>query len=391
MLGTRGIPATYSGFETCVEQLSIRLVERGHSVTVYCRRHHVKWPETMYMGVRLVKLPTIASKHLDTIVHTFLSMLHVALRRCDVVYVCGVGNAPLAGMSRLLGKPTVVNVDGADWQRAKWGQVAKRYLRFAERSATWLPTCIIADSRVVERYYLREYGASSVYIPYGSQTPRRPPGATLARFGLRPQGYIFWVGRLVPENNAHHLTAAYQQLGGPATGLALCIVGDAPYSDEYVAELKAHAGPGVVFTGYVFGEGYQELGSNARLVAFTSGVGGTHPALLEAMAFGNCVIVNDTEANRETIGDAGVLYPGVQGATGLAPAMRDLLASPERISELRQRAATRASRVYNWETVTDQYEALFARLARRHGHKEEEAGMREAPSSMGEKRDRSRR
>jgi glycosyltransferase involved in cell wall biosynthesis len=363
MVGTRGIPATYSGFETCVEQLSIRLVKRGHRVTVYCRRHHVKWPESTYLGVRLVKLPTIASKHLDTIVHTFLSMLHLVLRRFDVVYVCGVGNAPLAFIPRIFGKPTVVNVDGPDWQRDKWGRFAKRYLRFAERSAIMAPTCIIADSRAVERYYVQTYGASSIFIPYGSQTPRRPAGATLARFGLRPQGYIFWVGRLVPENNAHQLTAAYQRLGGPATGLALCIVGDAPYSDEYVAELKAGAGPGVIFTGYLFGEGYQELGSNARLAAFTSGVGGTHPALLEAMAFGNCIVVNDTDANRETIGDAGVLYPGAEGASGLANALRGLLASPERIPELQQRAFARASSVYSWEGVTNQYEALFARLA----------------------------
>src|SRR5690348_2617375 len=117
MMGSRGIPASYSGFETCVEQLSVRLVERGHSVTVYCRSHHIKWPEKTYKGVRLVKLPTIASKHLDTIAHTFLSMLHGEFRRYDVVYICGVGNGPLAGIPRLAGKPTAINVDGADWER----------------------------------------------------------------------------------------------------------------------------------------------------------------------------------------------------------------------------------------------------------------------------------
>ena len=199
MLGTRGIPATYSGFETCVEQLSIRLVERGHSVTVYCRRHHVKWPEPTYMGVRLVTLPTIATKHLDTIVHTFLSMLHVALRRYDVVYVCGVGNAPLALISRLFGKPTVVNVDGPDWQRDKWGRAAKRYLRFAERSATRLPTCIIADSRAVERYYLREYGAilglHPLRLPDTASSPRSYIGAVWAvPARLYPLGWSIGAG-----------------------------------------------------------------------------------------------------------------------------------------------------------------------------------------------------
>jgi glycosyltransferase involved in cell wall biosynthesis len=379
MLGSRGIPASYSGFETCVEQLSTRLVERGHEVTVYCRSHHITWPDPTYKGVRLVKLPTIASKHLDTIIHTFLSMLHALPCRYDVIYVCGVGNAPLVLIPRLAGVPTIVNVDGADWQREKWGRAAKEYLRFAERAATRLPTCIIADSHVVERYYQQCYQAPSVFIPYGSEVPRLPHGATLERLGLRPDGYILWVGRLVPENNAHHLVEAYRQLGGSATGLQLCIVGDAPYSEEYVARLKAMAGPGVVFTGYVFGAGYHELGSNARLFVFTSGVGGTHPALLEAMAFGNAIVANDAAANRETLDDAGTLYPGAEEASGLARVLRTLLPAREtaagdvdtaadavataRIGDLRQRAAARAANVYTWSAVTDAYEALFFRLA----------------------------
>jgi glycosyltransferase involved in cell wall biosynthesis len=364
MMGSRGIPANYSGFETCVEQLSTRLAERGHHVTVYCRAHHIKWPTRSYRGVRLVKLPTIASKHLDTIVHTFLSMLHGQLRHYDVVYVCGVGNGPLAFIPRLVGKPTVVNVDGADWQRAKWGGFARRYLRFAERAAIACATCIVADSRVVERYYLERYAAPSVFIPYGSDVPRRPAGETLERFGLEPDRYILWVGRLVPENNAHDVIAAYQRVGGLATGLQLCIVGDAPYSTSYVSQLKSVAGSGVVFTGYVFGEGYHELGSNARLFVFASGVGGTHPALLEAMAFGNCVIVNDMEANLETVGDAALPYRGELGADDLARVLRGTLASPALIEEFREKAGERARTIYSWEVVTDQYEALFAQLAR---------------------------
>ncbi len=364
MMGSRGIPASYSGFETCVEQLSVRLVQRGHAVTVYCRSHHVKWPARTYKGVCLVKLPTIPSKHLDTIVHTFLSMLHGQFRRYDLVYLCGVGNAPLAFIPRLAGKPTIVNVDGADWQRDKWGGFARRYLRFSERAATRMPSVIVADSHVVERYYLQNFHTSSVFVPYGSDVPKLPPGPALEQFGLRPDGYILWVGRLVPENNAHHVIAAYQRLGGlAATGLQLCIVGDAPYATEYKDQLKATAGPGVVFTGYTFGAGYHELGSNARVFAFASGVGGTHPALLEAMAFGNCVIVNDMAANLETVGDAALPYHGEQGAEDLARVLEQVIADPALIAEYRRRAAHRAATVYSWEAVTDQYETLFAELA----------------------------
>jgi glycosyltransferase involved in cell wall biosynthesis len=363
MMGSRGIPASYSGFETAVEQLSVRLAARGHAVTVYCRSHHVRWSEPLYRGVQLVKLPTIASKHLDTIVHTFLSMLHGLTRRYDVVYVCGVGNAPLAWLPRLAGVPTVVNVDGADWQRGKWGSAARRYLRFAERAATRTASVLLADSRVVERSYQERFGAASVFIPYGSDVPRLPPAETLARYGLQPGRYLLWVGRLVPENNAHDVIEAYQRLGGPATGYQLCIVGDAPYASAYQRQLKASAGPGVVFTGYVFGQGYHELGSNAHLFVFASGVGGTHPALLEAMAFGNCVIVNDTPANLETVGQAAIPYRGSGGAEELARVLGAALADPQRIAAYRHAAAHRAATVYSWDVITDQYEDLFARLA----------------------------
>ena len=365
MMGSRGIPASYSGFETCVEQLSVRLVARGHQVTVYCRAHHITWPEKTYKGVRLVKLPTIASKHLDTIVHTAISMVHGLFHRYDIVYICGVGNGPLSGIPRLTGTPTAINVDGADWERDKWGGFAKRYLQLSERLSTWFASCIVSDSHVVERYYQDKFHQPSIFLPYGSDVPHLPPGETLKKLGLAPDRYILWVGRLVPENNAHDVIAAYQQLGGPATGLQLCLVGDAPYSSDYKADLKEKAGPGVVFAGYVFGDGYHELGSNARIYAFASGVGGTHPALLEAMAFGNCVIVNDMAANMETVGDAALPYSGTKGASDLARVMGQALSNPALVAEYRKRAAHRASTVYSWDAVTHQYEALFAQLARR--------------------------
>jgi glycosyltransferase involved in cell wall biosynthesis len=365
MIGSRGIPASYSGFETCVEQLAVRLVARGHEVTVYCRAHHVAWSGPNYKGVQLVKLPTIASKHFDTIVHTFLSTMHLLPRRYDIIYICGVGNSPLSWMPRLVGTRTVLNVDGADWQRDKWGGFAKRYLRMSERLATICPNVIVADSHIVERYYLQHFGASSVYIPYGSEVPRRQPGAMLQQFGLTPDGYILFVGRLVPENNAHHLLEAYRALGGlEGTGLKLAIVGNAPYAEEYIASLKALAVPGVVFTGYVFGDGYHELGSNARIFAFTSGVGGTHPALLEAMAFGNCIVTNDWPANMETVADAALPYSGAEGAASLQRVLAQVLANPALLDDYRQRALHRARTVYSWEAVTDRYEELFKQLNR---------------------------
>jgi len=188
-----------------------------------------------------------------------------------------------------------------------------------------------------------------------------PPGETLARFRLEPGRYVLFVGRLVPENCAHHLVEAFQGLN---TDFKCVIVGDAAYAQDYIASLRASAqiDPRIVFTGYVFGKGYYELGSNAHIFVETSGVGGTHPALTEAMAFGNCVVVHNTPENLETVGDAGFAYDGKVGADSLRQVLQRLLSEPGLVSEYRQRARQRAQTRYTWEAVTDAYERLFYQL-----------------------------
>lgn len=361
LLGTRGVPASYSGFETCVEELGSRLVQRGHQVTVYCRSHHITYDQPTYKGMRLVKLPTIPNKYFDTLVHSFLSSLHALTQSYDVCLYFIAGNSLVTWIPRLVGQKTLINVDGLDWRRAKWPSLAKKYIQLAERLAPLLANAIITDSRVVQRYYERVYGARSTYIAYGAELPRREPGETLARFGLEPRGYALFVGRLVPENCVHHLVAAWRQLD---TEMRCVIVGDAAYAEAYKAELKALAADDsrIVFTGYVFGEGYWELSSNAYLFVETSGVGGTHPALVEAMAFGNCVVVNNTAENLETIGDAGIWYDGRRGAKSLASVLETLLSAPPLVEAYRQRAQQRATATYSWDAVTDAYERLFHRV-----------------------------
>lgn len=359
LVGTRGIPASYSGFETCVEQLGQHLVARGHQVTVYCRSHHIHYSHPTYRGMRLIRLPTIPNKYFDTIVHTFLSLLHALSQPYDVVLMFIVGNSPLAWIPRLRGQKVVINVDGLDWKREKWPPLAKAYIRWAERLATRLPHVFVTDSRVVQRYYREQYNANSPYIPYGASVQCRPPGEWLARLGLEPRRYILFVGRLVPENCPHHLVEAFD---GLETDMRCVVVGDAPYAEDYIRALKANDDPRVVFTGYLFGEGYEELGSHAYVFVEASGVGGTHPALLEAMALGNCVVVNGTPENLETIGDAGLSYDGRHGALALREVLAQLIAEPETVEACRLRVAVRVQNHYDWERVTDQYEQIFQRL-----------------------------
>lgn len=363
-MGTRGIPASYSGFETCVEQLGQRLAARGHAVTVYCRSHHINYELPTYKGMRLVKLPTITNKYFDTLAHSFISSLHALPQRYDIGLYFIAGNSPVTWIPRLVGTKTILNVDGLDWKREKWPTFAKAYIQIAEWLATWMPDAYLTDSTVVQGFYRDRFGSEPPYIPYGSDVERLPPGETLAHYGLEPGRYLLFVGRMVPENCAHHLVEAFRGLD---TDMKCVIVGDAPYADEYKASLQALAAvdPRVVLTGYVFGKGYHELGSNAYIFVETSGVGGTHPALVEAMAHGSCVIANDTPENLETIGDAGFSYQGRLGAASLRPLLARLLADPATVAEYRRRALQRAQTVYTWEAVTDAYELLFYRLLSR--------------------------
>lgn len=359
VVGTRGIPASYSGFETCAEEVGSRLAARGHKVAVYGRSHHLRYHRTTYRGVRVIKLPTLRNKYLDTLVHTALSTLHAATSGFEVVLVCGVGSSPLAIIPRFTGSKVAINVDGLDWQREKWSAPAKRYLRLAEGLALRLGQAVITDSRAVQDYYRARYGATTHFIPYGAELHTNRPNGALRRFGLEAGKYLLYVGRLVPENCAHHLVDAFATL---ETDLKCVIVGDAPYAEHYIANLKSRAPSNVLFPGYVFGEDYWELNCNAFAYVFTSGAAGTHPALLEAMACGNCVIAQSTPTNHEVSADSALFYDGQIGASDLARQLRTIVASPELVAEYGARAQREIVTRYSWDQVTDAYESLFDEL-----------------------------
>jgi glycosyltransferase involved in cell wall biosynthesis len=311
--------------------------------------------------MRLVTLPTIPNKYLDTIVHSFISSLHAFWQRYDIALYFIAGNSPVTWLLRLVGTKTILNVDGLDWKREKWPALAKKYIQLAEFLATKLPNAYITDSQVVQSYYRDRFKDTPPFIPYGSEVELLPAGETLAQFGLEPQKYILFVGRLVPENYAHHLVDAFRMLD---KDMKCVIVGDAAYADEYIASLKARAegDPRIIFTGYVFGRGYHELGSNAYIFVETSGVGGTHPALVEAMAFGTCVVTHNTPENLETIGTAGFAYDGKTGAESLHDVLQHLLSTPQLVQEYAILAQQRAHTSYTWDSVTDAYERLFHAL-----------------------------
>lgn len=355
-MGFRGVPANYGGFETFVEEFGPRLVDRGHEVTVYNRANWIPYRDPMYKGMRLRWLPTVPHKYLDTIIHTLLSSIHAAFMPFDAVLILNGANAPFAIFPRLAGKKVIINVDGIERKRQKWNKLGKAYLKVNERIATIAPHEIVTDAQVIHDYYRDCLDTESTMIPYGANVGREPQPDIVRELGLEPDKYILYVARLEPENNAHTLIQAFE---GVKTNMQLAIVGDAPYAKDYIAKLKSTPDSRIVFLGFVFGEGYRALQQSAFAFVQATEVGGTHPALLEAMAFGNYVIANGTPENVEVLGDAGVTYAGV---AQLQSEIQRVVNDPRIREPAQSRAMERIKLKYGWNQVVEQYERLFQRM-----------------------------
>ncbi|HME06684.1 MAG TPA: DUF1972 domain-containing protein [Bryobacteraceae bacterium] len=354
LLGTRGIPARYGGFETFAEELSTRLAARGHSVTVYCRE---RYAVLNYRGVSLVYLPTIRHKYLDTLAHTFLSTLHLIFRRADAGLYCNAANACFTPLARLSGIPVALNVDGLERKRKKWNRLARAWYRLSEWLSTFCPTVMVTDAARIQAYYRAEYGKDSVFIPYGAALGKVAGISTLAELGLEPGGYFLYVSRLEPENNALLVREAFERVNTP---LKLALIGDAPYADDYIGKIKDTRDGRVVMPGAIYGEGYHELQSHCFAYLHATEVGGTHPALIEAMGRGAVVLYLDTLENAEVAGGVGIAF--TQETLGEKMELVIGMSDVER-GELGARAMARVKERYSWETVTEQYDSVLRKMA----------------------------
>jgi glycosyltransferase involved in cell wall biosynthesis len=363
LMGIRGIPANYGGFETFAEELSTRLVARGHDVTVYGRSNIIDYKAKYYKGVELVILPTISHKYFDTVAHTFLCAWHSLFRKFDVILICNSANSVFALIPRIGFKKVAINVDGLEWQRAKWNIFGKWYYQLSEWIATFSANRIVTDSIYIRQYYLEKFKKDSMFIPYGAPTERAKTMEIFNKFDVEPGKYVLYVSRMEPENNAHVVVKAFEKA---KTDLKLVMVGDAPYSNEYIRKLKSTKDPRIIFTGYVFGQGYREFQSNAYFYVQATEVGGTHPALLEGMGYGNCVLANDVPEHREVLRRAGV-YFNAKDVDNLAERMQWLLDNPDVVAEHRKKSVERILEAYTWDRITESYEKLFEEMC---NHKE---------------------
>ncbi|MDP8990905.1 MAG: DUF1972 domain-containing protein [Acidobacteriota bacterium] len=355
IVGTRGIPARYGGFETFAEELSTRLVARGHQVTVYCRERPA---QPRYRGVRLQYLPTIRHKYFDTLAHTFLSTLHLLGSRYDALLYCNAANAVFTWMPRVLGMPVALNVDGLERHRKKWNALAKTWYRISEWLATWMPNAVVTDAQAIAEYYHERYGRDSVMIPYGAELGVVETTDVLPELGLEPQKYFLYVSRMEPENNGLLVRQAFERV---ATDFKLALIGDAPYAAEYIARVRDTRDPRIVIPGAIYGPGYRELGSHCFAYIQATEVGGTHPALIEAMGRGALTLYLDTPENAEVAGGAGLPFTHEV----LSRVIEHVLAcSEEERQAWRARAIERVRSRYSWDAVTDAYEKLLEGLAK---------------------------
>jgi glycosyltransferase involved in cell wall biosynthesis len=311
-----------------------------------------------HRSVNVVVLPTIPWKYTDTVIHTLLSVLHALFQRFDVILICNAANSIYAWLPRVFGTPVVVNVDGIERLRRKWGLPGRSYYRLSEYFSLWFPNAIVTDAQVIERYYRERYGAASVFIPYGAITEKPLSRDALTALGLEPGGYFLYVSRLEPENNAHLVVRAFEKV---RTSRRLVVVGDAPYAASYIRELKSTRDPRVLFPGAIHGRGYHELQANALCYIHATEVGGTHPALIEAMALGEVVVANGTPENTEVLGNAGVLYRK-NDIDELARILQEISDDPARYDALKAVARARIDAHYSWESVVTRYEQLFDSL-----------------------------
>jgi glycosyltransferase involved in cell wall biosynthesis len=354
LLGTRGIPANYGGFETFAEEISVRLVKRGHQVTVYCRGDGT---DTDFRGVHLRHLPTIRHKYLDTIAHTGLSTLDLFLHRQDVVLYCNAANAVFTLWPRLAGMPTALNVDGVERRRKKWNIAAKAWYLASEWMSTWCCSSVITDAEKIREYFLERYGKDSTFIPYGAETGKVPGTEALSALGLEPGRYVLYVSRMEPENNALMVRQAFERV---RTDFKLALIGDAPYAAEYIRQVKDTSDPRIVIPGAIYGTAYQQLQSNCAAYIQATEVGGTHPALIESMGRGCMVLYLDTLENVEVAADAGIVFAD---ADELVQKLQDAVDAPlEERLDWGQRAMSRVQKLYSWNAVTDRYESLLQDL-----------------------------
>ncbi len=356
-IGGRGLVSKYSGIETYYEEVGARMVGMGHQVTAYCRSYFTP-AVAEHIGMRVVRLPAFRTKHLETLLHTLFSTIHVLTQPCDVVHYHALGPALFSFIPRLVGKKTVVTVQGLDWQRKKWGEIASAVLRVGERAAITLPDSTMVVSQTLRQHYWEKHGVETSYVPNGGLLRDREGADKLYDWGLEPGNYILFLGRLSPEKGCHLLVEAYERLH---SSTKLVLAGAASYCDEYARELRGHATDNLKILDWISGAALDRLLTNAMLFVLPSDIEGLSLALLDAMGAGLCVLTSDIPENREAVDEAGFTFR--RGDAGdLADRLRFLIANPAVRKASGEAARRRVQERYQWNEISARVEEEYFKI-----------------------------
>jgi glycosyltransferase involved in cell wall biosynthesis len=381
ILGSRGFPYTYSGYEVFIGEVAPRLVNRGHEVIVYCRSSLFRERPTSYQGVQLIYRPSIETKVLGTPTHTLVSMCDVLCRGVDVIFVVNLVNAFHCILPRLFGKPVAINVDGLDWKRGKWGKIGKSYFYLnAKFVGRICPNGVVTDAHEMRRIYLEEFHTPNVCIAYGANPSTSTDSSIVRKYGLEPFQYYLVLSRLVPENNADLIVRAFERV---RTSRVLAIAGHENYRSPFVDRLRQTTDSRIRFIGHVGSANHvKELHCNAYSYIHGHSLGGTNPALLTALGCGNCVLALRTPFNKEVLHNYGILFDRDPG--DLAGKLQHIEDHPEVAAQYRSCAPERIREAYTWDRITDQYEELFLQLAAGHDPSRVHSSLTSSPIALPE-------
>jgi glycosyltransferase involved in cell wall biosynthesis len=353
------VPPRYGGFETFAAELGKELVGRGHRVAVYCRSSLYPDGQPLWEGIQRIDLPAMGHKYFETVSHAFLSSIDALRRGFDVVLLCNAANAFVLPLLRAARLPVAINVDGIERRRRKWNPIGRAVYSVGEVFSVAFASEVIADAEVIARYYEQRHGVGPRVITYGSEFPVEDDSDVLSRLKIEPQKYLLYVSRFEPENNPLEVIRAFRKV---ETTVPLVMVGSAPYAAGLDSAIRRERDERVLLPGAIYGVDYRTLQRNALAYIQATEIGGTHPALIEAMGSGGAVLANDTPENREVGGDA-VMYFRLRPHETLSEAIQGLLDAPAGLRVYRERSQARARERYSWKTVADEYEKLFFSMA----------------------------
>ena len=360
IIGSRGYPYVYSGYETLIKELSERLVARGCEVTVYCHRNLFNKKPALVKGIKLVYVPTIESKSLSQLIHSFLSMCHAVVSDVDVIFAVNAANGPFGFISKIFRKPTAINVDGLEWLRPKWKGLGGRYFKIAARLSTILFDQIINDSEEMRKVYLNMFKKESVVIAYGAKVTKFEDQSLIKQWLIKPKEYYLVVGRMIPDNNADVIVKGF--LASNSTK-KMVVVGDVFYRDNYADKLKALKDERLIFTGYVNdSDVLAALYHHSYMYVHGHEFGGTNPTMIKAMAYGCAILALDTVFNREMLenGQFGWFFQKTSDSVALY--LQQAEHNPQAVQTLKEKARDGITQKYNWDEVTRAYVTVFKAL-----------------------------